>query len=395
MGDVNAVAEIISMFFMVTYGALCLISFMQHFAADPSYRPSFKSKWYLSLLGAVLCIYLMFKINTVYAIGAIILMVCIYFYITYKEESKKGLANIFQGVIHQFNRNLRVFLQKSDKDISDDYWRPGVICLSKDSFERFSAFDLMKWISYRYGFGTFIHFEKDYFSKTSHDRTQKKLQKLIEMANKTKSNVFLETIISPSNTTAILQAIQQPGISGHSNNIMLFEYKKGDTEWISEIVDNYNLITCADYDLCILETSDKGFGYHNEIHVWIKKEDYENANLMILLSYIILGHSDWKNAEIKIFAAVDKNKYDAEKKSLIDLTVSGRLPISPNNIIVIPIDDNIDRMAMINERSKSADLTIVGFHESNVKAKGTDVFNKYPNLGNVLYVNTLKSKKIE
>lgn len=147
--------------------------------------------------------------------------------------------------------------------------------------------------------------------------------------------------------------------------------------------------------MCILETSDKGFGYHNEIHVWIKKEDYENANLMILLSYIILGHSDWKNAEIKIFAAVDKNKYDAEKKSLIDLTVSGRLPISPNNIIVIPIDDNIDRMAMINERSKSADLTIVGFHESNVKAKGTDVFNKYPNLGNVLYVNTLKSKKIE
>jgi len=41
MGDVNAVAEVISMFFMVTYGSLCLISFMQHFAADPSYRPSF------------------------------------------------------------------------------------------------------------------------------------------------------------------------------------------------------------------------------------------------------------------------------------------------------------------------------------------------------------------
>ena len=62
MGDVNAVAEIISMFFMVTYGSLRLISFMQHFAADPSYRPSFKSNWYLSLLGAIMCVYLMFKI---------------------------------------------------------------------------------------------------------------------------------------------------------------------------------------------------------------------------------------------------------------------------------------------------------------------------------------------
>ena len=49
LGDVNVVARIVSMFFMVTYGALCAISFLEHFAARPSYRPSFRSKWYLSL----------------------------------------------------------------------------------------------------------------------------------------------------------------------------------------------------------------------------------------------------------------------------------------------------------------------------------------------------------
>ena len=40
--------RIISMFFMVTYGAICLISVLEHFAADPSYRPTFKSRWYIS-----------------------------------------------------------------------------------------------------------------------------------------------------------------------------------------------------------------------------------------------------------------------------------------------------------------------------------------------------------
>ena len=39
VGNVNFVAEIISIFFMVTYGAICLISFFHHFAADPSYDP--------------------------------------------------------------------------------------------------------------------------------------------------------------------------------------------------------------------------------------------------------------------------------------------------------------------------------------------------------------------
>ena len=34
-GDVNAVARLISMFFMVTYGSLCAISFLEHFAARP------------------------------------------------------------------------------------------------------------------------------------------------------------------------------------------------------------------------------------------------------------------------------------------------------------------------------------------------------------------------
>jgi hypothetical protein len=49
LGSVNVVAQIITMFFMVTYGSLCLISFLNHFGSDPSYRPSFKSRWYLSL----------------------------------------------------------------------------------------------------------------------------------------------------------------------------------------------------------------------------------------------------------------------------------------------------------------------------------------------------------
>lgn len=395
MGNVNAVAEVISMFFMVTYGSLCLISFMQHFAADPAYRPSFKSKWYLSLLGAILCIYLMFKINAIYAVASILLMMGIYFYITFNNDNKKGMANIFQGVIHQFSRNLQVFLQKTDKETDADYWRPFVLCLSKDSFERHSALEMMKWISYRYGFGTYIHYEKDYFSKQSKEIADTKLGKLIKTANNTKSNVFLETIISPSNTAAIVQAIQQPGISGHSNNMMLFEFKKGQNEWLNDVVDNYSLIQSANYDLCILGTSDRNFGYRNEIHVWIKKEDYENANLMILLSYIILGHPDWKDAEIKIFAAVDSSNLESEKEYLIELTTTGRLPISPNNIIVIPIDDTTDKVELINETSKLADLTILGFHESSIKSKGVDIFNLYEKIGNVLFVNTQSGKQIK
>ena len=396
MGDVNAVAEVISMFFMVTYGSLCLISFMQHFAADPSYRPSFKSKWYLSLMGSIMCVYLMFKINTTYAIASIMLMVLIYFYISLKSDNKKGMASIFQGVIHQFSRTLHVFLQKSEKEVGEEDWRPAVLCLSKDSFSRFGALEMMKWISHSYGFGTYIHFEKAYFSKESKEAAEGKLQKLIKLTSDNNSNVFLETLISPSNTAAIIQAIQQPGISGQANNMMLFEYKKGEKEWLTDIIDNYSVLKTAEYDLCILASSDKGFGYKKDIHIWIRKEDYENANLMILLSYIILGHKDWKKGEIKIFATFPEENIKQEEANLIELTSSGRLPISANNIRVLPSDNGSDRKALINEYSSEADLTLIGFHESLLKASnGTELFDNYDQIGNILFVNTLTSKFIK
>ena len=369
---------------------------MQHFAADPSYRPSFKSKWYLSLLGAIMCIYLMFKINTPYAMAAIALMVVLYFYISIKSNTNKGMANIFQGVIHQFNRTLQVFLQKAEKDKAEEDWRPAVLCLSKDSFERYSALEMMKWISYRYGFGTYIHFEKDNFSKESKLKAEKKLEKLIKISSSSKSNVFLETLISPSNTAAIVQAIQQPGISGQPNNMMLFEYKKGETEWLKSIIDNYSVLKTAEYDLCILATSDKGFGYKKDIHVWISEDDYENANLMILLSYIILGHRDWKKGQIKIYATFPTESLKQEKEKLIQLTSSGRLPISANNIRVIALDKGGSKLDLINEYSQDADLTVIGFQESK-GTKGMDIqfFEGYDKIGNVLFVNTLTSKFIK
>ena len=396
MGDVNAVAEIISMFFMVTYGSLCLISFMQHFAADPSYRPSFKSKWYLSLLGAIMSIYLMFKINTPYALSAIALMIVLYFYITMKNDNKKGMATIFQGVIHQFSRTMQVFLQKTEKEKTEEAWRPAVICLSKDSFERYGAMEMMKWISHRYGFGTYIHFEQAYFSKESKKTAELKLEKLIQTASSSKNNVFVETLISPSNTAAIIQAIQQPGISGQPNNMMLFEYKKGEKEWLTTILDNFSVLKSAQYDLCILASSDKGFGYKKDIHIWIRKADYENANLMILLSYIILGHPDWKKGEIKIFATFAKENIAQEEKNLIELTSSGRLPISANNIRVLPIEDDKSRRDLINENSTDADLTLIGFHEGMMKTENNlEIFEGYDKIGNILFINTLTSKSIK
>ena len=154
LGNVNMVAGIISMFFMVIYGSLCLISFLNHFGASPSYRPYFKSRWYISLVGFLISVWVMFKISPTYAVVSMLLMALMYLYINHYHKTRKGLEAIFANAIFQINRNFQVYIQKNNKNKIQHEWRPSAVCISKDSFKRHTAFKLLNWISYKYGFGT-------------------------------------------------------------------------------------------------------------------------------------------------------------------------------------------------------------------------------------------------
>jgi solute carrier family 12 sodium/potassium/chloride transporter 2 len=393
IGDINFVAKIISMFFVVTYGAICLISFLEHFAADPSYRPRFKSKWYFSLLGALLSLWLMFKMNGTYAFLSLAIMALIYYMISEKNAENVGLGKLFRGVIFQLSRQLQIFVQRADKEDPNTSWRPFIICVSSNSFKRMSAFDLLRWISYKYGFGTYIHYIEGYLSKQTSQESKEVLERLIKLASYSQNKVYLDTIISPSYTSAIAQVAQLSGITGRGNNMILFEFSRNEPDELKEALNNYSLVHSAGFDVCVLNTSLRGFGNKREIDIWITTYDYENANLMILLGYIILGHPEWKRGHIKIFAIYKEEEIKQKQENLLSLIKSGRLPIAPGNIELIPSGHD-DIRNTISEKSLDADLTIVGFRHELVKVRGIELFNGYNDVGNILFVCSQKEKEI-
>jgi len=395
LGDVNFVAQIISMFFMVTYGSICLISFLEHFAADPSYRPSFKSRWYVSLFGALACLWLMFKMSTPYAIISIVVMGLLYLGISYSQADRRGLASIFRGAIFQMSRQLQVFLQKSSRRAEDDRWRPSVVCISRATFERLDAFNLLRWIAHRYGFGTYIHLIEDYLSRASVDKSREAMARLVRLTDISHSNIYVDTLISPSYTTAVASVAQLPGISGQENNLVLFEFSREDPTELDEIIDNYKLVASTGFDFCILSSSDRNCGYHSEIHIWITAEDYENATLMILLGYIVLGHPDWKEASIKLMALFPDEEIEAQRERLLSLIVSGRLPISAKNVVLMEKQPDQSRRQLIAEHSRDADLIILGFVGKALLHQKEKLFEGYEGLANILFVNTTREIRIQ
>ncbi len=397
IGDLNFVAGIITMFFMLTFGSLCLVSFLEHLGADPSYRPAFRSRWYISLFSAALCFWLMFRIQPAFALVSLAVSVLIHAAVTRVHPGMRGITNLFQGVIFQVSRRLQVFLQKSRRDEDagrTEHWRPAVVCLGERSFQHFDGIDLMRWLSHAHGFGTYIHFIRGMLDPRTRREADAALGRLLGIARNSNSNVFFGTVVSPSFTSAVAQTVQLPGVSGKANNTVLFEFPRQEPELLNDIAANSDLLRTTDFDVLILGSSPRRFGFRRDLHVWLTENDAANTNLMLLFAYIILGHPDWRNASIKIRYVAEPNRVDSERRRLVDLVHQGRIKISPAHISVLPRSTGPALQDLVRRHSADADLVILGFEEHALRDGELACFHGFDGVGNILFVHTTRPREI-
>lgn len=385
-GNVNFVAKIISMFFMITYGSLCMVSFLEHFAGNPSYRPTFRSKWYISIIGAIGSFVMMFQMAPVYAVIAVSAMAVIYISIRRKQSGEDDLSNMIEGALFQLTRQLQVLIQRKQTTINES-WRPSFIAISYNSFKRLAPFDLLRWISHYYGFGTFIHYIRGRLDGETYQEAKVKLDQLISQSKASKTSIYVDTVVSPSFKDAVAQIVQIPGISGMENNGILFEFHHAGEEELAEIIEGCAYAAIVDYNICVLRSSDHHFGYKKQIHIWLTPGDYRNANLMILMAYIILGNPEWKDCEVNLYVAFETKELNKELKRLYQLIEEGRIPISENNLKRIPWDRKAKSFEnLVTENSDSADLVIMGFSVKKVQQEKGAFFKKFENVNEILFV---------
>ena len=393
LGSVDLVAQVISMFFMVTYGALCAISFLEHFAARPSYRPSFRSKWWISLTGAVMCLLIMFQMNPLYALASIVLMTGLYQLIRYgRRESGDDLSAIFAGVMTQATRYLQIKLQKAPPED----WRPSIIMVTPRTFDRSAPVQFLAWLCHRYGFGTYLHFVEGLLDRETFLASRDIQRQMVRDIQEKRSAIYVDTMISPSFTSALAQTLQAPGVSGMENNSVLFEFSVHDPfAAVEQVVTGCHMAAVPAMNRLVLRHGDHYFGNRAHIHLWFTWHDYLNANLMILMAYVLLGHPDWSQGEIKIFAAFPESQVEEESAKLIAMIQDGRLPITYKNVEVIPTDDRVDFGKLVEARSAGADLVVLGFTEARLRERGGELFQRHPNLKDVLFVSSEEEIHIE
>ena len=396
IGELDFIAQILTMFFMVTYGALCAVSFLEHFASNPSYRPTFHSRWYVSLVGTVMCGVLMIQISALYALISIVLMAIVYLGLRRGHLGQRDLAAIFQGAMFQLTRWLQTTLQKSRVISSEGGWRPSIVAVTRFGERRLGHFDLLRWICHRHGFGHFIRLFHGDYSFSSEIQARLKVDGLIKRTEVSRAGVFVDSLISPTFQLALSQILQMPGISGLPNNCVLLEFDRENTGEIDEVVQGSQLAANSLFNVLILRSTGYRFGYKSSIHVWVTEENLANAPMMLLLAYIIVGHPDWRRAEIRLFVCSDSRDAEREADKLSALMQEGRLPISMQNVTSVSYDSKESLEDEVSHRSEQADLTIVGLTAENLVSDSlSQTLRSYKGANEVLFVHSIEQISID
>lgn len=76
IGNINVIAPLVSMMYLVTYGIVNFACFLLAITGAPNFRPRFKQfTWHTALAGFFGCIAVMFYSKPTYATGAVVLMI--------------------------------------------------------------------------------------------------------------------------------------------------------------------------------------------------------------------------------------------------------------------------------------------------------------------------------
>uniref|UniRef100_A0AAQ5XLR8 Solute carrier family 12 member 9 n=1 Tax=Amphiprion ocellaris TaxID=80972 RepID=A0AAQ5XLR8_AMPOC len=126
-GQLNAVASLVTVFYLLAYAAVDLACLALEWASAPNFRPTFQLfSWHTCLLGILSCLVMMFVINPVYSSGSIVLLLLLLLFLHYRSPTSSW-GYISQALIfHQVRKYLLMLDVRKDHV---KFWRPQVLLM--------------------------------------------------------------------------------------------------------------------------------------------------------------------------------------------------------------------------------------------------------------------------
>ncbi|MCB9159018.1 MAG: amino acid permease [Caldilineaceae bacterium] len=355
MGDLNFVAPVISMFFLNTYGMTNLAASIEKLVGNPSYRPRFNIHWSVSLLGALGCYGAMFLINAPATVVAIVISYGIFFLLE-RRSLQRTWGDLRSGLWFTLARYSLLNLESTRFHAKN--WRPNILVFTGQPHNREQLVALADWLVRGHGIVTFTQLLIGDVGQIVESNLREAARKRIRAYIQDRRMLaFAEVDIAPDFYTGALTVAQSHGVGGLEPNTVLLGWSRTPEGRTRQIELMHALAGLGKSVLFLRYDGERGYGKRRVIDVWWGGRG-GNADLMLLLAYIISQHRSWADANIRLLRIIDGEEGRAGTLAHMQATLDAVRVLATPVVIVRGADQSTQEV--ISTWSQESDLSLLG-----------------------------------
>lgn len=355
IGELNTIARVVSIFFIITYGFLNLTCALENWAGS-DFRPSFRIPGIISIIGAIACFVVMIQLDLAAMLVASAILIALFLFLKRKElklESGDTWNAIWTGIV---KAGLIRLSGREKKDKRN--WKPNIILFSGKASERPHLIEMGRFITGK--LGIFTNFE------LIEDPDQKHFVDKSSQTNKQTDHLGKTVFTRKHVCTNIYQGIDTIsrvyGFSGFEPNtvVMGWPKKPKDTDMFYQTLKD---LSTLDFNLALLHFNEsKGYGNKKLIDIWWGGKGQELTFALTLCKFITSNPS-WRSARIRILYINYKVHQSERIHSIINQLIENHR-IAAELKIINNFVDNLDETMIIQTESAKTDLCFIELYET-------------------------------
>ncbi len=354
LGNLNAIAPVVSMFFLTSYGLLNYATYYEARAASPSFRPRFR--WFnkrLSLAGALACVAAMLAINPVAGVLSISILAALYQYLK-RADSPARWSHGRRS--YNFQR-IRELLFEMDQDAAHPRdWRPHILAFSHDEHRRQQLLEFASWIEGGSGLTTLVSI----IENGGRHEKQAAFEALHKTVKEHEFQAFPLAVRAPDFRAGLEMLLQSYGVGPLKANMILLNWldqrpETSDTR--SERVYGRNLREALKLgcNILILDAEREAWRRLHAVPAAERRIDVwwgggATSRLALLLAYLMTRTPAWEQARLRVIAQGEKARPERTLEGLEKMLEDVRIDADT---------EIVERLDVDNLVAQSGDATLV------------------------------------
>ena len=357
LGDLDTIAPVITMFFLLTYGYLNLATFRESITRNPSYRPTFRySHWATALLGALGCGAVMFLVAPLWALAAVATVALLHWSIA-RRQLLATWGDLHSGAA--FERARRDLLRLEDERYHPKNWRPSILALSGRSGARVHLAVYAHWLAAGRGAVTLAQVIPGDIGDHLERRANQE-NALRSFIREQELSAFPAVLVAQDLPHGIEALVQCYGIGAFRPNVVLFGWSE-DPERAADFASTLRTVAGLERSMVIVRTAqdaaedeDPWIPPPGSIDVWWRGK--QNGHLMVLLAHLLTLNEPWRGRPIRLLRLVPSEAgREAATAHLAQLIADARVRATPMVLVGDRITD------VLHRTSAGAALVMLGF----------------------------------